>query len=94
MGNIQIKNLPDDLHRRLRERAASEHLSMRDYVLRLLEEDLARPTTAEWLDDLAQDEPVELRQSPAEAVRAARAERGEEIEAGLDSADRGRDWAG
>lgn len=49
MGMLQVKNLPDELHRKLAERARSQHVSMSEYVTRLLREDLGRPTIEEWL---------------------------------------------
>lgn len=55
MGNLQIKDIDPSLHAALRDRAAAERLTMRDYVLRLIEHDLARPTMREWLDELASE---------------------------------------
>ena len=55
MSAIQVRDVPPDLLRRLRERAASDRLS--DYVLKLLERD-AGPSTREWLATLAEREPV------------------------------------
>ena len=50
--------MPPDLHRRLRERAAADRMSLSDYVLKLLERDAGRPSTREWLARLAEREPV------------------------------------
>ncbi len=58
MSAIQVKDVPGDLHERLRARARSENRSLSDYVLHVLERDLALPTTREWLDQLKHDEPV------------------------------------
>ncbi|MFT4137323.1 FitA-like ribbon-helix-helix domain-containing protein [Microbacterium sp.] len=33
---IQVRNVPDDIHARLKERAAAEHLSLSDYLNREL----------------------------------------------------------
>ncbi|MCA1712112.1 MAG: hypothetical protein LC789_10945 [Actinobacteria bacterium] len=49
MATLQVKNLPDELHARLRDRAAAEHLTLSDYVTRLLRRDLSGPSLAEWL---------------------------------------------
>ncbi|WP_109471144.1 FitA-like ribbon-helix-helix domain-containing protein [Ornithinimicrobium cavernae] len=49
MGMLQVKNLPDDLHAALAERARSEGVTMSAYVIRLLRIDLHRPTMREWL---------------------------------------------
>jgi plasmid stability protein len=43
---IQIRNVPDEVHRTLKVRAASEGLSLSDYVKRDLEE-LAKQATLE-----------------------------------------------
>lgn len=58
MSAIQVKDVPSELHERLRERARSEGRSMSDYVLRMLERDLALPTKREWLDRLKSRESV------------------------------------
>lgn len=58
MSAIQVRDVPPDLHRRLRERAAADRLSLSDYILKLLERDAGRPSTREWLASLADREPV------------------------------------
>lgn len=50
MGLIQIRNVPEDVHRTLKARAASAGTSLSDYVLREIER-TARTPTAEELDD-------------------------------------------
>lgn len=49
MKTIQIRNVPDDVHRTLRTRAASADVSLSDYVLRELERIAERPPIAEVL---------------------------------------------
>lgn len=50
MTNIQVKNVPQDVHSVLRDRAAGRHQSLQEYILQSLI-DLARtPTAAEVLD--------------------------------------------
>lgn len=58
MAAIQIRDVPADLHRRLRERAAADRVTLSTYVLRLLEQDSGRPSTRDWLASLAEREPV------------------------------------
>jgi antitoxin FitA len=53
MGNLQIKNLPEELHDELRQRAEVANMTVRDYVLQLIRRDLAVPSKAEWLERLA-----------------------------------------
>lgn len=49
MGLIQIRNVPDDVHRTLKSRAAAEGTSLSDYVLREVMR-VARSPTPEELD--------------------------------------------
>jgi hypothetical protein len=58
MSAIQVKGVPAGLHERLRARARAENRSLSDYVLHVLERDLAMPTMREWLDRVKSDEPV------------------------------------
>lgn len=84
MSNLQIKNLPDDLHARIRERSAHHGLSMRDYVLRLIERDIRRPTVDEWFERLAgRDRAVRGGISAAELIGEAREERDRQLLATL-----------
>jgi plasmid stability protein len=78
---IQVKNVPPDLHERLRARARAEGRNLSDYVLEVLERDLWVPSTREWLDRLAHDEPVPSLSSEeiVEAIHAGREERHAEI---------------
>jgi plasmid stability protein len=58
MSAIQVKDVPLELHERLRARARAEGRSLSDYVLYVLERDLAMPTMREWLEGVQEDEPV------------------------------------
>ncbi len=49
MGLIQIRNVPDDVHRTLKSRAAAEGTSLSEYVLREVTR-AARSPTPEELD--------------------------------------------
>jgi hypothetical protein len=55
---IQVRDVPPDLHDRLRRRAAEERVTLSTYVLRLLEREAGRQSTRDWLDGLADREPV------------------------------------
>lgn len=81
MSAIQVKNFPEDLHARLRERAARQGRSVSGYVTDVLERDLTRPTTREWLDSLKEDEPVSgiTSEEVVNLIREGRAERDEQI---------------
>jgi plasmid stability protein len=69
---VQIRNVPPDLHRRLKARAATEGLSMSDFVLREVRKALDRPTRQEVLDRLRARPVRRLRRSAAEVIRAER----------------------
>jgi plasmid stability protein len=69
---VQIRNVPPELHRRLKARAAIEGLSMSDFVLREIRKALERPTRQEILDRLRAQPVRRLRRSAAEVVRAER----------------------
>lgn len=69
---IQVRNVPDPIHRTLKARAAREGLSLSDYLLRELRTIAARPTPAELLERLAEREPVRGRESFAAMVRRER----------------------
>src|SRR2546429_136347 len=50
---IQLRHVPDDLHRKLKARAALEGLSLSDYLLREVRRVAERPTWAELRHRLA-----------------------------------------
>ncbi len=49
MKVIQVRNVPDDVHRELRTRAAAAGISLSDYALAELERVARRPAVAELL---------------------------------------------
>jgi len=69
---IQIRNVPDAIHRTLKARAAKAGMSLSDYLLREIREVAERPTHEEMMERLRSREPVTLSESTAEAVRAER----------------------
>ncbi|WP_200901220.1 FitA-like ribbon-helix-helix domain-containing protein [Nostocoides japonicum] len=72
MTMIQIRNVPDDVHRRLKARAAMEGLSLSDLALAELRRSLERPTRRELLALVASREPVPSGPSSAALIDAAR----------------------
>lgn len=52
MSTLQIRNFPDDLKERLRERAGRADLTMSDYVIQLVRSDVQAPTFQQMLDRL------------------------------------------
>ena len=75
MSMIQIRNVPEELHRELKVRAAQNGMTLSDYLLRELSTLAGRPTMKEWLARTERLTPVEVSESPAEAIAAERARR-------------------
>ena len=72
MTMLQIRDVPDALHRKLKARAALAGTSLSEYALNELRRAAERPTRAELLERLA-DRPVrEVSTSPADIIRAER----------------------
>jgi len=69
---IQIRNVPDALHRRLKSRAALAGMSLSDYLLQQIREVAERPTIEEMRARLARRSPVSVSIDPVSAVRAER----------------------
>jgi len=69
---IQIRSVPDDLHRKLKARATAEAMSLSHYLLAELRKVAERPTISELCDRLANRKPVNLKISPARAIRDER----------------------
>lgn len=72
---LQIRNLPDEVHRRLKSRAALAGMSMSDYVLREIERMLSRPTRDEVFARIAELPPIDLDPPSAEILREERERR-------------------
>ncbi|HTB36995.1 MAG TPA: hypothetical protein VK777_07920 [Reyranella sp.] len=69
---IQIRNVPDALHRRLKSRAALAGMSLSDYLLQQIREVAERPTIEEMRARLARRSTVTLSVDTADAVRHER----------------------
>jgi antitoxin FitA len=69
---IQLRHVPEELHRKLKARAAMEGFSLSDYLLQEVERIAERPTLNDLRRQLAHRESVTPRLSPAKAVRAER----------------------
>lgn len=73
MPNIQVKNVPDDVHAVMRARAAAAGQSLQEYLLGLLTEAAHRPTPDEVLARAGRRSGS--RASLADLVAAIRADR-------------------
>ena len=69
---IQIRNVPDALHRRLKARAALAGMSLSDYLLSEIREVAERPTLEELRARLERRSPVTPSITPVDAVRFER----------------------
>jgi antitoxin FitA len=69
---IQIRNVPDALHRKLKSRAALAGMSLSDYLLQQIRQVAERPTIEEMRARLARRSAVALSVDTADAVRAER----------------------
>lgn len=72
---IQIRNVPVELHRKLKSRAALEGISLSDYLLREIRQVAERPTLQELAERLKNRTPVNYRISPARILREERSRR-------------------
>ena len=68
---IQLRNVPDALHRSLKARAAMAGMSLSDYLLAEIKEVAERPTLAELRELLHKRKPV----AELETARLVREER-------------------
>jgi plasmid stability protein len=69
---IQIRNVPDKLHRQLKSRAALAGMSLSDYLLGEIRRVAERPTLDELRVRLERRSETTLSVEPAQAVRAER----------------------
>ena len=75
--DVQIRGVPVALRERLRRRADSKGVSMSQYVIGILKDDLARPTIAEWAAEVGKLPPIDLGgKTGADLVREGRRELG------------------
>jgi plasmid stability protein len=72
MANLQVKNLPEPLHARLRRYAQQHHRTLSDVALAALEREMSR---CEWYERLAQRPPTDLDVSASSLLAEERSER-------------------
>jgi plasmid stability protein len=70
--NLQIRNVPDELHRALKVRAAIEGKSMSELLIEQLRATLALPSERELRQQLAGAEPFVMKESSAVLIRRER----------------------
>jgi len=69
---IQIRNVPDAVHRTLKARAAMAGMSLSDYLLREIREFAEHPTLDEMRERMRRQKPVVLSTPAAQVIREAR----------------------
>jgi plasmid stability protein len=69
---LQIKDVPDDVHRVLKARAALEGLTLTEYARQMLALAARRPSRAELIAELSAVEPLDTGESAAEALARVR----------------------
>jgi len=72
---IQIRNVPETVHRRLKSRAALEGLSLSEFLLKEIEQVAERPSLKELAERLAARTSVKYKIPPSQILREERAGR-------------------
>jgi len=75
MRAVQIRSVPDRVHRRLKNRAAERGMSLSEFLLQELEIIALRPSRDEMLARLKALEPVTLSQPVADMIAEERLNR-------------------
>jgi plasmid stability protein len=77
--NLNVRDLPDEVHAVLVRRAEARQMSLRAYVVEVLSEHCRLPNTDEWLTSLEELPSGPNRPPAADLVRAARDEQDQDI---------------
>ena len=72
MTMLQIKDVPEDVHRTLKARAAMAGVSLTEYARSTLEQAARRPSREELAAELSLIEPVDVGESAEQALRHIR----------------------
>ena len=73
---VQIRNVPDELHTKLKIRAAERGVSLSDLLLEMAEREVSRPTIAELTRRIQSRSGARPKIDTAAIVRALREENG------------------
>ncbi len=76
MANLQVKNLPESLHQRLRKLAQTHHRTISDIALEALERETARQ---EWRERLSQRPTTDLGDTAASLLEMERQQREKDL---------------
>jgi hypothetical protein len=69
---IQVRDVPEQVHRILKARAAREGMSLSDFIKLELERSAEQPTMREWLERTRQAKPIPTKRSAAQIIRELR----------------------
>ncbi len=69
---IQVRDVPDEVHRVLKARAVREGMSLSDFLKRELAITAERPSLQEWLEQTKQIKPIGSKVNSAQVVRKLR----------------------
>ena len=69
---IQVRSVPERLHRELARRARALGRTLTDYIQDILEREVARPPANEVFERIAKRSPVDLGRPAAELIREER----------------------
>ena len=69
---VQIRNVPEEIHRTLKSRAARAGMSLSDFLLAELRKVAERPAPDELMQRLAELPPIRTRTPPAAVLRSER----------------------
>ena len=72
---IQLRHVPDAVHRKLKARAATKGMSLSDYLVREVTHLAEQPTMQEVLSEIRKLSPVEWREPVVETIRRMRESR-------------------
>ena len=76
---IQVRNVPERLHRELKRRAKLRGQTLTDYVQAILEREVAKPDRRDVLARILRSEPIDLGgMTGADLIHEARREAGRE----------------
>jgi hypothetical protein len=74
---IQVRDVPDRLHRELSKRARACGMTLTAYIESILEREVSRPPADEVFDRIRTSTPVRLGRPAAELIRQERTRRGD-----------------
>lgn len=69
---IQIRNVPDEVHREVKVRAARAGMTLSDFLLREVQMLVAAPSVEDVLAEVGARKRPRLSETPAQALRAER----------------------